>query len=44
MRQRPERKLVGDAFVALMRIAMAEGSVEEEQTVYAEPEEGLLPG
>lgn len=39
VRQRPLRKLEGDAFVALMRIAISLArEEEEEQTVYAEPE------
>lgn len=35
MRQRPERKLEGEAFVAEIRIAIDE--VEDSQTVYADP-------
>lgn len=36
MRHRPERKFEGEAFVALMRIATVESSLDE--TVKAEPE------
>ena len=43
VRQRPERKLEGEALVALRRIAIEEGSWELEETVYAEPEEGEEP-
>lgn len=39
MRQRPDRKFEGEAFVALRRIAMDPESLDEEHTVYADPEE-----
>ncbi|MBA7489974.1 hypothetical protein ES702_00508 [subsurface metagenome] len=39
VRQRPDRKFEGEALVALIRMAIVEGSAVLWLTVYAEPEE-----